>query len=196
MYPNNGDSRTDGYWTYDNSTKILATTTNNWQWQVTLSNSDAWAGVSLGSGSTQTFKKEEGKMALFEKLLKNSDWAESTDSVLSIGDYTSIKSGYSSRNGFSYTSGWGISGSLSFITSITLMQISEDDNEDDNIISYNLYRSIERKNQIVGKYSYDYYIMEKFGSGTIEFRNPTYLSKGTLRFTGYIDKTFKRKIAN
>jgi hypothetical protein len=195
MYPLNEDGRVDGYWTYDSSTKILATTTNLWQWQVTLSNSDAWAGVSLGSSSVQTFKKNNDKKAFFEKLLENSSWISSNDSV-SIGNYRSIASGYSDRKGFSYVSGWSLSGSLDFLTSTTLMQVSEDDNEDDNVVLYELYRVGERKVAYTYKYNYEYYLMENLGSGTIEFFNPTNISKSTLRFTGYIDKSFKRDMNN
>jgi hypothetical protein len=74
------------------------------------------------------------------------------------------------------------------------MRISEDDNEDDNIILYELYRAGESKSRYVNKQYHDYYVMEDLGSGTIEFLNPTNLSKSALRFTGYIDKTFKREM--
>jgi hypothetical protein len=194
MYPFNSDGREDGYWNFDSSTKILATTTSNWQWQVTLSNSDAWAGVSLGSGSAQTFKKSEDKMALFKKLLEKTTWKESTDSILSIGTQGSIASGYNLHDGYSYKYGWYIGGTLDFLTSYVLMRISEDDNEDDNIILYELYRAGESKSRYVNKQYHDYYVMEDLGSGTIEFLNPTNLSKSALRFTGYIDKTFKREM--
>lgn len=61
-----------GYWTYDNATKILATTMGNWQWQVTLSNDVNWAGISLSGNKVQTYKKITDKSKYLRALLESS----------------------------------------------------------------------------------------------------------------------------
>ena len=54
----------EGYWTFNDLSKVLATTVGEWQWEVTLSNSETWAGISLGSAKTQTFIRDDSRYAL------------------------------------------------------------------------------------------------------------------------------------
>jgi hypothetical protein len=159
-----------GYWAFDPSTKLLSTTTSgNWQWQVTLSNSEAWTGVSIGTSTPQTFKKVDTKYNYVRDLLLNSTWEESADSTL----YFRYNSEYISLEGTINAGGPRI-------------QIEEDDNTDDYIVSYEIGTYVSNGN----KKTY----WKKNGSGTIELLHPTYLSKNQLRITGYLNKTLKRKM--
>ena len=49
----------EGYWSYDSETKVLATSVGTWQFNVTLSNEDAWAGTYIYKDQVynQSFKK-------------------------------------------------------------------------------------------------------------------------------------------
>lgn len=48
------------YWTYDTETKILATTYPGYQYQVTLSNEQAWAGILLNNNKPFSFERYAG----------------------------------------------------------------------------------------------------------------------------------------
>lgn len=163
-----------GYWTFDPATKILATTTEgNWQWQVTLSNSEAWAGVSLGSNTTQTFKKEDNKYDFVYDLLLYSTWEESADSTLTFMNRGNL--------------GFNLDGTIN-TGGAKVIIISEDDNTNDYTVTYKigqLYYNSRRDS---------YYLGGNIGSGTIEVLNPTKLSKNQIRITGYLNKTLKRKM--
>lgn len=78
-----GTYQGQGYWTFNENTNILATTTANWQWTVTLSNSEAWAGVSLGSSKTQTFYRDDDLFVM--ACLAYSNW-ECDTLVMSFGN--------------------------------------------------------------------------------------------------------------
>lgn len=80
----NGRFLDGGYWTFNDITKILATTVGEWQWEVTLSNSETWAGLSLGSAKTQTFKRDDSRYAL--AYLRNTVWEYDTLTTMTL-DY-------------------------------------------------------------------------------------------------------------
>lgn len=101
-----------GYWTFNDITKILATTVGEWQWEVTLSNSETWAGISLGSAKTQTFKRDDTRYAL--ACLENTTWECDTLAMtfgygnmkyisipFSCDDYTSLMELYPRSSGSS-----------------------------------------------------------------------------------------------
>lgn len=46
-----------GKWTFGNETNILATTINNWQFFVTLSDSDSWAALSPSGSNSYSFER-------------------------------------------------------------------------------------------------------------------------------------------
>ena len=68
----------EGYWTYNESTMILATTIDGYQWHVTLSNSEVWTGIDVNKGTVKTFKKsaEKYRSLLFSKYSWNSSKGE------------------------------------------------------------------------------------------------------------------------
>jgi len=173
------ESYIDGYWTYDTSTKILATTTKGWQWQVTLSNPEAWTGVSLGSNPTsQTFERKHGPKYM-NIFLANSSWEESADSVLNIKSHQTLDLYSHSIDGFFITSTIKI-GDASFL------KLIEDDNTDDYTCKYDLSEI-----RYIRQDTYYEYVI---GSGTVTLKNPTSSpTKGALVFTGYINKTMSRK---
>lgn len=69
----------EGYWAYNESTMILATTIDGYQWQVTLSNSEVWTGIDINRGTVKTFKKsvEEFRSLLFSKY----SWSDSDGEI-------------------------------------------------------------------------------------------------------------------
>lgn len=91
-YPDN--TVTSGYWTFDKATNILATTINNIQWQITLSNTNAWVGIYLNGKETQTFEKvSNNKTTRVIKALvpywENSDGIITELSSFAPGDFDS-----------------------------------------------------------------------------------------------------------
>lgn len=57
-----GNLTDTGYWTFDEKTNILATTNGDfrshpWQWQITLSNNEAWVGILLGDNKSDAYRK-------------------------------------------------------------------------------------------------------------------------------------------
>lgn len=49
-----------GKWTYNKDTNILATTVNNFQFQITLTSNDEWAAIGISSNKTYSFKRITG----------------------------------------------------------------------------------------------------------------------------------------
>lgn len=126
-----------GYWAYDSSTKIFATTLS-WQFNVTLSNEWAWAGI---------YKK--GSKTYNQSLHKASNLSVAQFLINEIG-------------------GWSLLSSNN--TSIKTYTIFEDENEND--YTFNYQRGGEK--------------------GTLTIKNPFYLSKVSLTFTGSINETLYR----
>lgn len=66
-----------GYWTFDEKTNILATTTGDykshpWQWQITLSNDEAWVGILLGSNKSDAYRKND--RSFVDGFLQDTRW--------------------------------------------------------------------------------------------------------------------------
>ncbi len=74
-----------GYWNYNASTGILATTTGSWQWTVTIATENQWGGVSLGSNRTMTYTKLHNK-SYIEFLLLHSSWKTEDGTIVSFKD--------------------------------------------------------------------------------------------------------------
>lgn len=165
-----------GYWTYDNSTKILATTIN--QWQVTLSNPLAWTGISLVNEKVETFEKVTAPLDYIHPILTNSSWEESPDSVLNINCRESKTGGHLS-NFTGYRINKNINNSIN-LKSAEYIELKEDKNTEDYIFIYNL-----KKYEYVGFWN-------TIGSGTVELKNPKNYSGLELVFTGSINKTMHR----
>jgi len=82
FYPNGKCSRfstseenhqDDGYWTFNEKTNILSTTTGGWQWEITLSNTDSWAGVTLGSSNkAQSYTRDN--LRFVRASINNTSW--------------------------------------------------------------------------------------------------------------------------
>lgn len=177
-----------GYWTYDTSTKILATTTGSWQWQVTLSNSEVWTGVSLGSETVQTFERNRNSLEYMYAMLNSSYWSESTDSTLYIGQYTNVSS--DSKNRYtSEFSGFSLGGTLA-VNGGKYIEILENEEKSDYVFNYNI-RECYYLGYFGGSYSgyYSRYRTSVVGRGTIRLENPTSPSLSKLILTGDIEKT-------
>lgn len=86
---------TDGYWTYNPKTSILATTANAWQWQITLSNYDSWAGITT-SGKSQSYNKASNYKYFYE-CLSTYKWKTDTNEI-SESLYQFLSSFYPSNN--------------------------------------------------------------------------------------------------
>lgn len=71
----------EGKWSFNINTDILATTIDGWQWQVTLVDSDDWAGLALGSASTQLFSRAPFGIEVAQ-ILANNHWVNTKDSKL------------------------------------------------------------------------------------------------------------------
>lgn len=67
-----GGYEKSGYWTFNEETNILATTIDTWQWNVTLSNSEAWAGILYGSEKSQSYNRDDA--AFVFACLNNTEW--------------------------------------------------------------------------------------------------------------------------
>lgn len=166
-----------GYWTYDSTTKILATNVDSWQWQVTLSNSETWAGVSLGLGTVQTFDIVKDRLSYLLNLIQYSKWNNSSN-VLQIFD-----------NYDGYYSTFRVDSDLDY-DETTDISFADDENTDDYIFSYQLVK-LEYYSY---RYGSGYKISKTIGKGNVELLNPTNLSKNALRFTGYLNVTLKRNL--
>jgi hypothetical protein len=188
MYPlnaSNEDSHDDGYWDFDSETKILATTTNSWQWQVTLSNQFAWAGISLGNSTIQTFKKDTVVADYAQKLLAFSNWEEATDSILKLYAYETFYSNSNTHYSVYYLGYSKIAVGKTYIE-FTLL--------DGNLTSaftftykiYNIQKNSNRYN--------NYYTVTKVGEGTARLTNPDSPTKSKLKLEGTISKTLKRLV--
>lgn len=56
------DNREVCNWTYDDKTKILATTSvNDFQWNITLSTDESWAGIALNGDGAKSYKTKKYK---------------------------------------------------------------------------------------------------------------------------------------
>lgn len=72
FYPSYPSDNTSGEWSYDESTKILSTTMDSYQWTITLSTDKSWAGVSLGGSGAQSFSHSDLFHLWSAYLLKHS----------------------------------------------------------------------------------------------------------------------------
>ncbi len=85
----------EGYWSLNEEINYLATTLGGWQWQITLSKPDSWAGVSLGSsGRAQSYSRDD--LRYVKASLSNCTW-KCNDLTMKIGttfssdDYTPLE---------------------------------------------------------------------------------------------------------
>ena len=187
----------EGYWTYDVSTKILATNIENYQWQVTLSNSEVWTGTSLYDGKIYNFEIEDD-FEYMKIILASSSWEETADSVLTIGNYVQFRSGQD-KSGSTvrrYTeefSGFRINTTIS-LGEAAYIELVEDNAVEDYSFKYNLreFRFLTSGGSSF-TYYWDRYSTDIIGTGTVTLKNPTSSTNCSLVFTGDIDKTLKRK---
>lgn len=63
------DSASKGVWTFNEDSDILATTIENWQFKITLSTNEAWAGYTLNTGRTVNASKKEDNLFVRDYLL-------------------------------------------------------------------------------------------------------------------------------
>ena len=175
-----GEAGTVGYWSYDTETGILATTIGGWQWYVTLSNSEAWAGVSVESESTFTFEnysssETDGNKSYFLEFVCGTTWENASDSTLILGYNVDHYIGSSSK----YTDlekGYAISGNDD-VENYELIQFTSDDDYSDYTFNYTLYKAGSRS-------------FSKGGSGTVTLSNPTSSTTAVLTFTGTLSGSY------
>ncbi len=154
-----------GYWTYNPETKILATTTNNWQWEVTLSNSKVWAGVSISSQKTLSFNKASNE-SFFRWVLDTKNWKNDEEVYLSYEYY-----GYGSHLGWrNKVTGYHYLEEGNFM-------ITEDENPDDYTFNYEF---------VYGKY-------HNTGKGTITLETPN-SPDSRIIMTGFIDAVLEGEL--
>ena len=184
MYNDYNSTMVEGYWTFNANTAILATTMNNWQFQVTLSNNEAWSGLSLGSTTAKTYKRGE-KRKMVELLLKRSSW-ETADLTLKIPEGNSE---YMSGSILPELPNGGFN--ISYLGYLPL-SLSEDDNTEDYTFKYDLYVEYYRHNSnpMEGKGHHS----SKLGSGTITIENPYSPSKTRIIFTGKLNGTMDKVV--
>ena len=173
IYGNYNNTINEGYWTFNANTAILATTMNNWQFQVTLSNNEAWSGVSLGTTTAKTYRRG-ANLDMARALIRESSWKAD--------DLTLIVSGDSKPSGTVLPE---LIGSRRY-KNITLL---EDDNTDDYTFKY----------EINGEYltSYrgeEYYRSYEAGTGTIAIENPYSPSKTRIVLTGFLNGTMNKVV--
>ncbi len=91
-----GGIKESGYWTFNAGTNILSTIIGSWQWEVTLSNDESWAGISLGTGKALSYKKDDIAYGL--TYIENTTW-EGNNKTFSFSGW-----GYNYSNYCIYTS--------------------------------------------------------------------------------------------
>lgn len=185
MWHDYSDALYNGYWTFDSNTSILATTMNSWQFQVTLSNDEAWTGVSLGSSTAKTFNRGSN-VNMAKMLLRGTSWSEADTLTLTFPKKITHYDAYLSGTILPKLPS---SSSVSYYGYV-LFSLSEDDNTDDYTfkysISYRYYRYKGTHNESTG------YNTTKAGSGTITIENPYTPSKTKITLTGFLEGTMNK----
>ena len=95
-----------GYWSYDNSTKMFATSIN-WQFTVTLSNEWAWAGIyEKGSKTYNQSLQKESNVNLAQFLINKVDgWMSSDNISVNLKGYSISEDDNSNDFTFNYQKG-------------------------------------------------------------------------------------------
>lgn len=77
-----------GYWTYDNETKMFATSIG-WQFEVTLSNQWAWAGIyKKGSKTYNQSLNKLSNLSVAQFLLERAGWLSESNEPVDLKGYT------------------------------------------------------------------------------------------------------------
>lgn len=77
-----------GYWAYDASSKILATTVGSWQFSVTLSNEQAWSGVfRTGDDTFNESWHKASNLDVADILLGWIKWKQADGTEVSLSEY-------------------------------------------------------------------------------------------------------------
>ena len=175
-----GEAGTVGYWAYNTDTGILATTISNWQWTITLSNSEAWTGISVNTESTCKYENyasvyKDGNYPYFLEFVCRTSWKNESDSILKLGikEYHYIGS---SSNYTDHENGYAISGSDD-VENYELIKFASDDDYSDYTFNYTLYKAGSRS-------------FSKGGSGTVTLSNPTSSTTAVLTFTGTLSGSY------
>ena len=175
-----GEAGTVGYWSYDTETGILATTIASWQWYITLSNSEAWAGISVSSETSCTFENyssswDDCNKPYFLEFVCGTTWENASNSTLILGKNVYHYIG-SSSNYTDHERGYAISGNDD-VENYELIQFTSDDDYTDYTFNYTLYKA--------GSYKFS-----KGGSGTVTLSNPTSSTSAVLTFTGTLSGSY------
>ena len=172
-----GEAGTVGYWAYNTDTGILATTISNWQWTITLSNSEAWTGISVETESTCKYENytnhyTDGNLPYFKEFIVGTGWVNASDSTLVI---KYLKSYDTSRT--NSISGYAIGGTDDIDNYYDIIRFSSDDDYSDYTFDYTLYKK-----------GASYYSSK--GSGTVTLSNPTSSTSAVLTFTGTLSGSY------
>lgn len=177
------DKGYSGYWTYDATTKVLATTMASWQFNVTLSNDNAWAGVTLNTGNAVAYERGDSLMYM-KSIICESSWE--TDTIGCGISYTSYWQGHN-------PSGNEIYGTL-ITSSNTYICLSDGDfSAGKYTCKYTLTSYSYSYNKRTGKYTEK---TRNAGEGTITIENPFTPSKMKLVFTGRYNATLGLKFTH
>lgn len=169
------NSETTGFWGYSASTNILATTTNSWQWTITLFGDNYWAGVSVNTSTACSYTKQSDATYM-ECILTHKQFVstEDPDSAFSLSK--------------TYESGTFRNKSISTLYNMTVISNNyrytnggsyfywEIDSEQSNTYTYYLLNG-NRSN------------LSSFGEGKMVFSDP-YSKNCRITFTGTINKVF------
>lgn len=155
----NNDKVTFGKWTFDKETRILATTVNDWQFQVTLSSNDSWAAANLAGTQTYSFEREDEDEDYFYDLLLGATCTDETGEVTKVGGMESARIHSGSKESAYGLSFPGLNGYLIFT--------EKEDSEKTHEFYYRLCSREYR--YFTSPYNQSYYYFQTSHSGTAKF---------------------------
>lgn len=168
MFFNDGNAKqisknnkvTFGKWTFDKETRILATTVNDWQFRITLSSNDSWAGANLAGTQTYSFDRKDEDEDYFYDLLLGATCTDETGEVSKVGGFESAHIYVSSNsNTMEALSFPGLNGYL--------ILTEKEDSEKTHEFNYRLC-SREYK-YVHSSYNQGYYYFQTSHNGTAKF---------------------------
>lgn len=157
-----------GKWTYNESTKILATTIGGDQWVVTLTGKDAWAGYTVTQSSAVSFDACDAVETAYA-IMKGSDCTRDGETERIPCEMTSD---YDGRPG-------SISGSRPYISALRLgngyIRLETDENSNSSKFKYSLYT---QQSKVSGYNRLSWFQLQETGVAT--FKDMYSASKCTL----------------
>ncbi len=175
------EERQKGYWSFSPVTSILATTTNDKQWTITLSNDQAWTGISINTKKTDTFSHPT-ELEYIRAILYRSKWIDENDEYMSFGSSELENGGLIESMHVCYCD----ITNTNMLNTVNILSLSEDDNLNDYTFNYEMISKTETEGW-EGHYS-----THVKGKGTITLLNPTSSTQQKLIFKGWFENTLSR----